>query len=152
MIRGLVDQLDAIRTDAGTNLHMRRRLGKPTVVAGAATRPTVTGRHPSMIEEMSTRTLDTPHGRTLEVHGPIDMTTAERLHAEILQANRGGGLPLTINLTAVSHLRSAGVRLLHRLAGDMADLRVAVSPGAPAKAVLILTGLQELMTRPDARS
>ncbi|MFG1660771.1 SpoIIE family protein phosphatase [Micromonospora chersina] len=150
MIRGLVDQLDVVRTDAGTNLHMRRRLGKPTVVTGAATSPTVTRRHAPMAEEMSTRVVDTPHGRTLEVHGPMDMVTTGRLHAEILQANRGGGLPLTLDLTAVSHLSSAGVRLLHGLAGDLEDLRVAVAPGAPAEAVLILTGLKELITRPDA--
>ncbi|MEU5551837.1 SpoIIE family protein phosphatase [Micromonospora sp. NPDC047793] len=150
MIRGLVDHLDVIRTDTGTDLRMRRRLARPTVVADATTRPTVTGEHPSTAEKMSTRLIDTSHSRTLEVHGPMDMATTERLHAEILQLSRGGGLPLTIDLTAVSHLSSAGVRLLHRLTDDMDTLRVTVSPGAPAEAVLILTGLQDLILEANA--
>ncbi|MGW4154780.1 SpoIIE family protein phosphatase [Micromonospora chersina] len=152
MIRGLVDQLDVVRTDVGTDLRMRRRLGKPTVVTGTAPRPTITHQRAPMAEEMSTRVVDTPHGRTLEVYGPMDMVTTGRLHAEILRANRGGSLSLTIDVTAVSHLGSSGVRLLHGLAADLEELRVAVAPGAPAEAVLILTGLTDLITRPDAPS
>lgn len=76
------------------------------------------------------------------------MVTTPRLHAAILQANRGGALPLTIDVSAVSHLSSAGVQLLHHLAADLDRLRVAAEPGSPAEAVLTLTGLQDLLTRP----
>ncbi|MFG3705932.1 SpoIIE family protein phosphatase [Micromonospora sp. NPDC047670] len=148
MIRGFVDHLDVIRTDDGTTLRMRHRLGRPATVTSAAAHPTGGGPRIPTVDDMSIHVTDTTDGRTLAVHGPVDMATTPRLRAAILRANRGGALPLTIDVSAVSHLSSAGVQLLHRLAEDMGCLRVTAEPGCPAEAVLTLTGLQQLLTRP----
>lgn len=76
------------------------------------------------------------------------MATASRLRTAILQPSRGGALPLIIDVNAVSHLSSAGVQLLHHLATGLGRLQVAAEPDSPAHAVLILTGLQSMPTRP----
>ncbi|MER7333962.1 MULTISPECIES: SpoIIE family protein phosphatase [unclassified Micromonospora] len=148
MVRGLVDHLEVVRTDVGTSLRMHHRLGRPTIVTSGAVHPRATRRRDPAVDEISVHVIENPDGKTLEVHGPVDMVTTSRLRAAILQANRGGALPLTIDVSAVSHLSSAGVQLLHHLAADLDRLRVAAEPGSPAEAVLTLTGLQDLLTRP----
>ena len=56
-------------------------------------------------------------------------------------------LPLTIDLTCVSHLASAGVQLLYQLAeqmaGDGSRLRLIAPTGTAAHQVLTLTALHQ---------
>ena len=66
-----------------------------------------------------------------------------------MQASRGGSLPLTIDLTPVTHLSSTGVRVL-QVARIVAHLRVAATPQSPAHAVLELTGLGHLLPEAPA--
>lgn len=57
-------------------------------------------------------------------------------------------LPLTIDLTGVTHLASAGVQLLYQLAEQMAAdgcrLRLIAPTGSAAHQVLSLTALDQL--------
>ena len=80
----------------------------------------------------------------LTVRGPVDQSSADRLRTEILSASRGGALPLTVDLTGVTHLASVGVRLLFQLAGagTAAGVRLSAGTGTPADQVLTLTGLE----------
>ena len=57
---------------------------------------------------------------------------------------RGGALPLTVDLTGVTHLASVGVRLLFQLSGtrNAAGVRLSAGAGTPADQVLTLTGLE----------
>ncbi|MGY1827579.1 hypothetical protein [Blastococcus sp. SYSU DS0541] len=58
-------------------------------------------------------------------------------------------LLLTVDLTEVTHLASAGVQVLHRMRDQLAAqqqqlLRLEASPGSPAHAVLDLVRLPHL--------
>ncbi|MEV6493591.1 STAS domain-containing protein, partial [Actinoplanes sp. NPDC051633] len=49
----------------------------------------------------------------MRVTGPVDALSSERLRHGLLQRSRGGTLPLTVDLSEVTHLASAGVSALH---------------------------------------
>ncbi|MFC4145098.1 SpoIIE family protein phosphatase [Micromonospora mangrovi] len=144
MIRGLVDHTELDRGDRGTRVRMGLRLSHPSTVTTTTSPPGRPGPRDRQPEELTTDVVDIPGGRALTVRGPVDMASTARLQGAILQAGRGGGLPLTVDLTGVSHLSSAGVRLLHDLTGALATLRVTAGPTSPAYAVLTLTGLRPL--------
>ncbi len=93
--------------------------------------------------------LDTEvHGAALLVviAGEIDLSNAADLEDQVVEA--AGGLPaVVVDLTAVTFLDSAGVRLLdHLVAARQPDpqLRVVVSPSGPVPFTLRLCGF-----RPD---
>jgi anti-anti-sigma regulatory factor len=60
-------------------------------------------------------------------------------------SSRGGTLPLTVDLTGVTHLASAGVRALYQvreqLAAHQQDLTLVAAPGSSAGVVLELVRL-----------
>jgi hypothetical protein len=80
----------------------------------------------------------------------VDLTSAPLLRQEVLRAGRGGELPVTIDLTGVTHLSSAGVQMLHTLSasGQPGALRIppviVTAPASPAAFVLDLAGLPHL--------
>lgn len=142
MMRSLVSDVTLRPSGQGTTVELRQQLSHPAIVAAA-------GDHPERAElpesEEFATTLSAPPARVLAVRGPVDMTTAELLHTRVLYATRGGPLPLTVDLAEVSHLASAGVRLLHDLAADGQTLRLTVPADRPAHQVLTLTGLADLL-------
>jgi serine phosphatase RsbU (regulator of sigma subunit)/anti-sigma regulatory factor (Ser/Thr protein kinase)/ABC-type transporter Mla MlaB component len=79
------------------------------------------------------------------VCGPVDITSADRLARQLLSASRGGTLPLTVDLTRVTHLASAGVRALYQvreqLAAHRQKLTLIAAPGSSAGIVLRLVRL-----------
>ncbi len=142
MMRSMVSCVTLHPSEQGTTVELRQQLSRPATVAAAGERPErPEGPEP---EEFGTA-LSAPPTRVLTVRGPVDMTTAELLHTRVLYATRGGPLPLTVDLAEVSHLASAGVRLLYDLAADGQTLRLAVPPDRPAHQVLNLTGLADLL-------
>jgi anti-anti-sigma regulatory factor len=56
----------------------------------------------------------------MRVAGPVDVTTAERFAGRLLSACRAGTVPLTVDLTAVTILASAGVRALGEVSAQLA--------------------------------
>jgi anti-anti-sigma regulatory factor len=75
------------------------------------------------------------------------MATAEAAERELLRRGRGGTVPLTVDLSGVTHLSSAGVSVLHRVAGQHdGSLVLDAAPGSPAQIVLDLVALQKLST------
>ena len=86
--------------------------------------------------------LGRPHVR---VDGPVDTTSALQMQRELLRRSRGGTVPMTVDLTGVSHLASAGVSALYRIAEQhheqKAQLTLIASGGSPARQILDLVGL-----------
>jgi anti-sigma regulatory factor (Ser/Thr protein kinase)/anti-anti-sigma regulatory factor len=128
---------------AGTTVTLRRRLLRPVMLAsglvsmrgGAPEGPpfTVQDGHP---ECATARAL---------VRGPVDITTADQLARRLLSVSRGGTVPLVADLTGVTQLASAGVRVLYAVSEQMAangqDLTLITAPGSSAHAVLDLVQL-----------
>jgi anti-anti-sigma factor len=79
------------------------------------------------------------------VRGPVDITTADRLATQLMTACRGGTLPLTVDLSQVSYLASAGVRALYRVRDQLAaqdqELTLLAADRTPARTVLDLVRL-----------
>jgi serine phosphatase RsbU (regulator of sigma subunit)/anti-sigma regulatory factor (Ser/Thr protein kinase)/anti-anti-sigma regulatory factor len=79
------------------------------------------------------------------VHGVIDITTADQLRRRLLAACKGGTLPLTVDLTGVTRLASAGVSTLFELARQLRlhehSLALVARAGSPVQAVLDIVRL-----------
>lgn len=142
MMRKLVEGVVLKPSEHGTTVELTHPLRRPVMVMSAVDPPM--RRQRSAAGEFGTTLTPSPT-RVLAVRGPIDVTTVELLHARVLYATRGGPLPLIVDLSEVSHLASAGVRLLHELATDGQPLRLAVPADRPAHQVLALTGLADLL-------
>jgi anti-anti-sigma factor len=144
LIRSCMDTVEIDRTDSGTTVLMDRTLSRRPVVGAENVGPrraTSASEDRFRVDVIAVRP---PH---VAVHGPIDLPSAVELHRRLEDASRGGVLPLTIDLTGVSHLASAGVQLLYQLAeqmaGDGSRLRLIAPSGTAAHQVLTLTALHE---------
>jgi anti-sigma regulatory factor (Ser/Thr protein kinase)/anti-anti-sigma regulatory factor len=125
----------------GTIVKLRHRLRRPAMLASTAS------------TRAMRRPLRLPFGtaignETVRVWGPVDIVTADQLTRDLLVASRGGVLPLTVDLTAVTHLASAGVRALHQLQRQLADqqqnLTLLAAQDSPAHAILELVHLSPI--------
>jgi serine phosphatase RsbU (regulator of sigma subunit)/anti-sigma regulatory factor (Ser/Thr protein kinase)/anti-anti-sigma regulatory factor len=149
MIRGLVDRADVRHTEVGTTVTLRHHLGRDThVTTVAAAQAAGPHKQAVLADEFGVTVVETLPGRTLRVRGPVDLATGARLRTAIMQASRGGSLPLTVDLTGVTHLTSTGVQLLYEVSRIITGLRVTVTPRDPAYGVLRLTGLGHLVADP----
>jgi hypothetical protein len=63
------------------------------------------------------------------------------LHAAVLRAGAGGTRPVLLDLTGVTLLTSAGVRLLHEFARYPARPQLRAPDSSPMARVLRITGL-----------
>ena len=83
----------------------------------------------------------------------MDGHTAPALERHLQQATGAGTRALTLDLTGVTQLASAGVAVLHRIARQSADqgsaLRLYAPPGSPAQMVLSLVQLEHATSDPD---
>ena len=72
--------------------------------------------------------------------GPLDTSTAVQLSRRLLSASAGGTLPLTVDLTNVSYLASAGIRALYQvrrqLSAHRQNLRLLAVPGSSVALIL----------------
>jgi serine phosphatase RsbU (regulator of sigma subunit)/anti-sigma regulatory factor (Ser/Thr protein kinase)/anti-anti-sigma regulatory factor len=126
----------------GTTVTVRHRLHRPAMLASnTAAQPAEHPSEPPFAVETDTA-VETPRVR---VRGPVEITTAEKFTTRLLSAARGGVLPLTVDLSEVTHLASAGVQALHEIQAQLAAHRQAlhlVAPGgSPAHLVLDLVRL-----------
>jgi len=134
------DQPPGVR---GTIVAMRHRLHRRAMLAPLSGPPPPPGpaARASFAADLATAR---PEPR-VRVAGPVDVVTADRLASGLLTACRAGVLSLTVDLSAVTILASAGVTVLYRLAAQLAAhgqrLTLISEPGSPAAAVLDLAGL-----------
>lgn len=88
----------------------------------------------------------------LRISGDVDLSTTEALRDALLAHLRQISGPAVVDLTEVTHLASAGVRLLaETLQTALVPVRVQCPPGSPAHRVLTLTGLDRLPGLPTSR-
>ena len=126
----------------GTVVTTRHRLHRqPMLSPLGASVPAARAAHPPFAAELTGR----GSAPRVQVSGPVDVTTADRLASWLLHACRAGVLPLTVDLSAVTILASAGVHALYRVAAQLAvhghELTLISEADSPAAAVLDLAGL-----------
>ncbi|WP_250035296.1 SpoIIE family protein phosphatase [Paractinoplanes maris] len=138
----LVSLLEVDHTETGTVARVSKPLSRPARLLDL----TVAAPHPARDDEPEFRIVeqagdDEAHVR---LEGPLDLTTATLVHRELLRRSRGGTVPLTVDLSGVTHLSSAGVSALHHVAGHhatQAPLVLDAAPGTPAQVILELVAL-----------
>jgi len=132
----------AARGARGTVVTLRHRLRRPVVLTAE---PAVYGAVYAPDPPFSvSATLDGVAAQAT-VQGRVDTSTADRLAGQLLAASRGGTLPLTVDLSAVTQLTSAGVRALYEVKQQLNDyhqeLTLVAAPGSLADGALGLAGL-----------
>lgn len=87
----------------------------------------------------------TDNASLVAVSGPVDVFSAEQFTRELLAISGGGTLPLTVDLTDVSQLASAGVCALfqvrEQLTAQQQNLTLLAEAGSDVATVLDLVGL-----------
>jgi len=148
MVAGhVVDKLLVSHPAAGgTTATLRHRLRRPAMLASGHQ-----GEHAAYPAEPPF-TVDTSitAGSTARalVAGPVDISTADLLGRRLLSVSRGGTVPLVADLTGVTQLASAGVRVLYevseQLTGHGQELTLVTVRGSPAHLVLDLVRLDHV--------
>ncbi|WP_250004088.1 SpoIIE family protein phosphatase [Actinoplanes sp. M2I2] len=139
----LVSLLTVDHTETGTVARISHRLSRPARLLDLATAPP----HPARGDEPGFRVVeqDGDDEARVRLEGPLDLTTAALARQELLRRGRGGTVPLTVDLSGVTHLSSAGVSVLHQVAGhhaaQNAPLVLDAAPGTPAQVILELVAL-----------
>ncbi len=126
-------------TDSGTIASITHRLSRPArIVTDPNVLPVVEFPY---IAEFATEIV----GEHLVVSGDVDNATAPTLDNQIARQSRSGTNPLTVDLSAVTHLGSTGLRILaealERSHQHGTGLGLVAPPGCPAHHVLTLVGL-----------
>jgi len=136
----------------GTTVTLRRRLRWPAVLAAGYRREE--NGHPA--EPPFTVDTSVAAGGTARalVVGPVDIITADLLARRLLSVSRGGTVPLVADLTGVTQLASAGVRVLYELSQQLAvnghELTLVTAPGSAAHLVLELVRLNHVTREESA--
>jgi serine phosphatase RsbU (regulator of sigma subunit)/anti-sigma regulatory factor (Ser/Thr protein kinase)/anti-anti-sigma regulatory factor len=139
IMRASVDELVVARSTEGTTVRLRRRIGHATVLGdGDAAVAAADDDGELRIERQAG---DPP---VLRLRGPVDAVTAGLLRHAV-----GAGAPAVLDLTGVPFLASAGVQVLHDLAGQ-GGVSLIAPPGSPARHVLELSALGHLLTEDAA--
>jgi serine phosphatase RsbU (regulator of sigma subunit)/anti-sigma regulatory factor (Ser/Thr protein kinase)/anti-anti-sigma regulatory factor len=140
----LVESMRVEPTGNGTVATVRHRLTRPTHM---------------LVDELIVPSREAPgdaefrvldgDGERLHVKGPVDAETAARLQQDLMYRGRGGTLPLTVDLTGVTHLASAGVSALHHMAEKHAQqggrFTLYAPPGSTAQHVLALVSIPHVI-------
>lgn len=134
----------------GTVVTLRHRLWRPVTVT------TVTG--PVLAARAAGPAFEVESGAEgsmvwARVRGPVDFATAGSFRSQLLMACRGGTLPLSVDLTAVSHFSGAAVRALYQVKEQLAvygqALELIAAPGSAADSVLALAALRPVRGQPQ---
>lgn len=91
--------------------------------------------------------VEVPDGSETSVRlvGALDSVTAAQAQQDLLRRSRGGTVAMSVDLSDLSYLSSAGVAALHQVAGQHeshgAALTLHATPGSPAQTILDLVAL-----------
>jgi anti-anti-sigma factor len=149
MAEGLVSQAQITHDAGGTTASLTHRLSRPanfitdTTVSRSTRQRPVNSEFLSMVGEA---------GRIV-VSGDVDASTASTLDRQIAVESRSGIASLTVDLTGVTHLGSAGVSAL-AAARDRARTQgggfvLVAAPGSPAHHVLSLVQMPVVSGDPE---
>src|SRR2546429_3772681 len=144
MRREFSDEFQLDISTAGTTVSLAKALQSPISVEGDA--PWKAARPPDGLE---VDVALTPDGVVISLTGSLDSSTIDRLQSSLLDIERHGPLPLTLVLDELILLASAGLRTLYEYAGrplgGRRPLRLVASAGSPARDVLAVSGLDQLV-------
>jgi anti-anti-sigma factor len=139
LAEALATESRIIGSESGTTASIAHRLSRPARIVIDPNVASVA--EPTATQEFSTEILDD----RLVVTGDVDNATAPTLGAQIARKSRSGTYPLTVDLSSVTHLGSAGLRVLaealERGRRHGTELALVAPPGSPAHHVLMLVGL-----------
>ena len=131
LMQSLVDDVDVVVSDEGSEVRLHRRLGGSDVMKGAPAAPS------------RTSPTSPPLVPIIRLRGAIDILNAGTLYDELLGAITQDALGLVVDLSDVEHLDSAGIRLIYRVASRLGprrqDLRVVAPVRSPVRRVLALS-------------
>ncbi|MGM1062694.1 SpoIIE family protein phosphatase [Saccharothrix sp. Mg75] len=133
LMRHFADTVDVSSSDGGTTVRLLLPITRPAHVDRA-------GPHAARARTGFGTVLERSAHPVLSVTGPVDAHTSDLLRAAVHEAGRGGALPLVVDLTGVTLLAGAGVRLLYEVTAAL-GVRLVAAAGSPAGQVLSLTGL-----------
>ncbi|HEX2773858.1 MAG TPA: STAS domain-containing protein, partial [Micromonosporaceae bacterium] len=147
--RGLAlatELVDDVRVDhgaRGTTATIRHRLTRPVRLLNAdrisvPTTPQITADEPRQLLLADTSGA---HGPRVRVEGPIDATTAPTLRGELIRRARGGVRALTVDLSGVTLLATAGVSVLHEAVAKLRTITLYAPTGSPAQRIMALVAL-----------
>ncbi|MGI5207559.1 SpoIIE family protein phosphatase [Spirillospora sp. CA-108201] len=151
MASDFADDLHVETGPRGTTATVRHRLTRPArlLSPGEVTPSPAPSDLPNLL-----LILDQPsegHPR-IRLDGPIDAATAEQLREELVVRTRGGTTPLTVDLTGVTHLSSAGVAVLYeaetRTDSPGRPFLLYAPPGSPAQHVMAMVALPHTTSEP----
>lgn len=134
----------------GTVVTLRHRLWRPATMTSAASPalPVRAASPPFAVDSGADGSMV-----WATVRGPVDLATASSLRSQLLMASRGGTLPLSVDLTEVSHLDNAGVHALYQVKEQLAvyhqALDLSAAPGSVAAAALGLAALRPAPGEPQ---
>ncbi|GAA4967634.1 SpoIIE family protein phosphatase [Kineococcus glutinatus] len=139
LIAALTRHLVVEHRGGGTVVRFQRALTRSVPPTPATWTPPAAAGEPFACELLDERPL------RLRVRGEVDAAGADRLGAELLRAARGGLVPVVADLDRVTHLGSAGVRVLAEVVRTTArtgsPVRLAAAGGTAAAFVLDLVAL-----------
>ncbi|WP_396449289.1 SpoIIE family protein phosphatase [Actinomadura sp.] len=151
MASDFVDELGVETAPSGTTATVRHRLLRPArlLTSPDFTPPEAPPDSPGLLLILD---QPSPGAPRIRVDGPVDSATAAQLREELQLRTRGGTRPLTVDLTGVTHLASAGVAVLHeadtRTAALGHPLTLYAPAGSPAHHVLTTAALPHTTTDP----
>jgi anti-anti-sigma factor len=132
LMRGLVDKVDVVSGPAGTEVRLSHRVGRVPVEAASPPVPAAAPAPESHLRVEVTQLID-----------DIDLSNAEKLYHEMLDGMSRDAIGLVVDLSEVRHIDSTGFRMLHKLAGWLAqrrlELRVVVPDNSFVRRVLELS-------------
>jgi anti-anti-sigma factor len=132
LMHGLVDEVDITSGPGGTEIQLCRRVGQSSVTTVPVAIQAPTTPAESHVSVAVTKVVD-----------EINRDNAARLYRDVLDGIPNDAVGLVVDLSGVSHVDSAGVRMLHQLAGWVAqrrlELRVVVPASSSVRRVLELS-------------
>jgi anti-anti-sigma factor len=128
----LVDKVDVVSGPDGTEIRLSRRVGRAPVRTGQISAPPPTPILETRLPVAVTQLID-----------DIDLSNAAKLYREMLDGMSDDAIGLVVDLSEVRHIDSTGIRMLHKLAGWLAqrrlELRVVVPDPSSVRRVLELS-------------
>ncbi|HWC80097.1 MAG TPA: SpoIIE family protein phosphatase [Pseudonocardiaceae bacterium] len=150
----LVDALQIEHDEWGTMATVRHRLSQPArLLTTESLSWTVTGLAPDRSRPLLM--LDQPSAPSprIRIDGPVDSTTAGEFARALRTAGATGTRSLTADLTAVTHLASAGISVLYQVIelhrASHTELRLYAPEGTTADLILSLVRLAHVTDDPD---
>jgi len=132
LMHAMIDRVDVEHGPDGTEVRLRRQLGGPP-----RTEPT---RHPGYPATGVDARI-----AVVQLTGDVDLQRAAAVYDELTGAVGNDALGLVVDLSAVRHLDSAGIRVLYRVAVRLEPrrqhLRVVVPTDSPIRRVMTIADM-----------